>query len=113
MNNEKMPRGDADHARIQSKQGRLSVDVSVETFPKAFSKFSAAAEQFAMGLSDILNRKFAWRYLEYLQETARGLASDRPNVNGARPACRLIRSEMDRLFKSHFFRPDELVSDRI
>ncbi len=71
--------------------------------------FSQAAQTFAMNLSEDLYRKFALRYVEYLQEMARGLESSRPHPINGRPACTLIRAELERLFRSHFLRADEVA----
>src|SRR5262249_28788004 len=95
--------------RIRSKKGRLSIDIQGPHFETTFADFTKAAEQFAVHLSDALNRKFAYRYLEYLQGVARGSEPLKPNPFG-RPACRLICYELERLFQSYFFRLDQLVA---
>jgi len=94
--------------RIKTKKGRLNMDVPTASFPTAFSTFSSAAEGFAMTLSDVLHRKFAYSYLTYLQEVAQGAEQVRPNAVSGRPACRLICYELERLFRCHFFKPDEV-----
>jgi hypothetical protein len=95
--------------RLRSKRGRLSIDIPCPHFETAFGNFTNAAEHFAMHLSDALDRKFAYQYLGYLQEVARGSESSKPNPNG-HPACRLICYELERLFRCYFFRPDQLVA---
>ena len=92
---------------VTIKNGRLRTELPADVFRIAFVNFSQAAETFAMNLGDDLYRKFALRYIEYLQEIARGLESSRPHAMHGRPACTLIRAELERLFRSHFLRPDE------
>jgi|SRR5262245_48638910 len=93
--------------RVTNSKGRLSMDLPVNSFQAAFLNFSKAAEAFAMSLSDPLHRKFAFQYLEYLQDIARGSERSKLSTNG-RPNCRLIGAELERLFRCHFFRPDHL-----
>ena len=95
--------------RLRIKRGRLSIDIPRPHFETALRDFTNAAEHFAMHLSDALGRKFAYHYLGYLQELARGSELARPNPNG-RPAGRLICYELERLFRCYFFRPDQLVA---
>jgi len=96
--------------RIKFRSGRLRIDLPSECFPTSFSSFTSAAESFAMGLSDVLHRKFAYRYLSYLQEIARSSEPPKPSSIHGLPACRLICNELERLFASHFFRPNEAVA---
>jgi hypothetical protein len=84
---------------------RLSIDVHVDSFQAAFLSFNDAAEAFCMSLSDAMDRKFAWRYLAYLQGIARGSELPKPHSTG-RPSSSLIRCELERLFESHFSRSD-------
>ena len=93
--------------RIRSKVGRLIVDLPAESFQTAFTDFSRAAEDFAMTISSPWERKFAFQYLGYLQGIAHGSEQPRARTVSGRPACRLICLEMERLFRSHFFRPTE------
>jgi len=95
--------------RVRGKKGRLSIDIPGPHFETAFAGFTNAAEDFAMNLTDVLHRKFAFKYLGYLQEVARGSEPVKPNPNG-RPACRLISAELERLFCSHFFRPEQVAA---
>jgi hypothetical protein len=95
--------------RLKNKRGRLSIDIPRPHFETAFRDFTNAAEHFAIHLSDALDRKFAYQYLEYVQEVARGSELVKPNPIG-RPACRLICYELERLFRCHFFRPCDCTS---
>ena len=95
-------------SRIKLGKGRLAIDVPAHSFREAFSTFSQDAERFATTLSDGLNRKFAFRYLAYLQEIAQG-AEAKPNGSG-RPDFRLICNELERLFRFHFFKPDKAIA---
>lgn len=96
--------------RLIRKKGRLSIDVPASSFQTVCLNFNNAAEAFAMSLTDRLHRKFAYQYLEYLQDIARGWERmSRPSISG-RPDCRLIGSELDRLFAGCFFRPDQLMA---
>jgi hypothetical protein len=95
--------------RVKFRRGRLAVDVPVDCFQTSFSSFTNAAETFARRLSDVLHQKFAYRYLSYLQEIARGSEPMKPYIINDRPACRLISNELDRLFRSHFCKPNEAV----
>jgi hypothetical protein len=95
------------HNRVKFRRGRLAVDVPIECFQTSFCSFTNAAELFARRLSDVLHQKFAYRYLSYLQEIARGAESTKPYSINGRPACRLITNELDRLFRSHFCKPNE------
>jgi hypothetical protein len=92
------------------KSGSLRIELSRDLFRIAFADFSQAAQTFAMNLSEDLYRKFAFRYIEYLQEIARGLESSRPHAMHGRPACTLIRAELERLFRSHFLRLDAVAA---
>jgi hypothetical protein len=96
--------------RIKFRSGRLHVDLPNECFQTSFFAFTSAAESFAMGLSDVLHRKFAYRYLSYLQEIARSSEPVKPSSVHGLPACRLICNELERLFRSHFFKPNEAVA---
>lgn len=93
--------------RIKTRKGRLNMDISRTSFQSAFSMFTRAAEEFALTLNDAVHRKFAYRYLMYLQEVAHGTVSVKPNTLSGRPAFRLICNELERLFRRHFFRPEE------
>jgi len=97
-------------SRIKFRSGRLRVDLPGECFQKSFFSFTSAAESFAMGLSDVLHRKFAYRYLCYLQEIARSSEPAKPSSIHGLPACRLICNELDRLFRAHFFQPSVAVA---
>ena len=88
--------------RIEFRRRKLQIDVSSDLFQAAFGKFTVAAEEFVLSLTDSLHRKFAHRYLVYLQEIAQGEAQSRPH-QVSYPADRLIRSELDRLFEKYFF----------
>ena len=96
------------HKVTKSRRGRLTVNVPNESFQSSFVSFTTAAENFARPLSDALLRVFAYQYLSYLQEVARGARPPRPSSYNGRPACRLIRNEMERLFRHHFS-PDEAI----
>jgi len=98
------------HTPMTIKNGRLRRELPPDLFRTAFVDFSQAAQTFAMNLSEDLYRKFALRYIEYLQEIARGLESPRPHAVHGRPACTLIRAELEKLFRSHFFRSDEVAA---
>jgi len=88
--------------RVEFKRRKLQIDVSSELYQTAFGKFTVAAEEFVLSLTDSLHRKFAHRRLVYLQELAAGGQQPRPNPVGY-PADRLIRNELDRLFEKEFF----------
>jgi len=92
--------------RIVTKKGRLRMDLPVSLFQPTFSAFCTAAESFAIALSDPLDRKFAYRYLTYLQEVANGTEEVKPSTVGGRPTCRLICNELERIFRAHFFQPE-------
>src|SRR5215468_1670694 len=94
--------------RIRTKWRRLCVDVPAESFDTAFVKFSGEAEAFAMGLSDPWHRRFACRYLTYLQDVAKGAAPTK--IIAGSPPCRLICTELERLFKAHLYRPETAVA---
>ena len=96
--------------RIKFRWGGLRVDIPGECFQTSFFSFTSAAESFAMGLSDVLHRKFAYRYLSYLQEIARSSEPAKPSSIHGLPACRLICNELERLFRAHFFQPNEAVA---
>jgi len=91
--------------RLIRRKGRLTIDVPVSSFETVFVNFNNASEAFAMSLTDRLHRVFAYQYLAYLQDIARGCERLRPSASG-RPNCRLIAQELERLFRSYFFRPD-------
>jgi hypothetical protein len=95
--------------RITRTKFRLRIDIPVESFQTAFLSFDKAAETFEMSLSDPQHRKFAHQYLGFLQDIAHGSAQLRPPTKG-RPDYRLIGAELERLFRCHFFRPDDLDS---
>jgi len=99
--------------RMVVKKGRLSIDIPADYFQTAFSKFSSDAEAFARQLSDFLQRRFAFQYLAYIQEVAHGSDLPKPTVASGQPACRLIRTELERLFRLHFYKPDEIDADGI
>jgi hypothetical protein len=80
---------------------RFSIDIHAPHFKTDFSDFTQAAEHFAVHLSDSLHRKFAYQYLNYLQEVACGSESLKPRPFG-RPARRLICYELERLFQCYF-----------
>ncbi len=92
----------SDGNRIVRGKGRLKVDIPAAMFQTAFSNFTAAAETFARGLSETLDRKFAYRYLTYLQEVAAGTEPAKPSAVAGRPTCRLICNELERLFAANF-----------
>ena len=96
--------------RIKFRSGRLRVDLPSECFQRSFFSFTSVAESYARGLSDVLHRKFAYRYLSYLQEIARSSDPAKPSSIHGLPACRLICNELERLFRSHFFQPNEAVA---
>ena len=88
--------------QVVAKKGRFTIDLSRDRYRVAFANFSNAAEAFSMSLSDPFDRRFACRYFTYLQDM------DAPKESkpfGGRPSCRLIRAELERLFKSHFCAP--------
>jgi hypothetical protein len=87
--------------RLRHKMAGLKSQVSPSSFQAIFAAFTRAAEDFAMTQSDILNRKFAYRYLTYLQDFAHGGEEVKPSFS--RPACRLICVELERLFMACFF----------
>jgi len=95
--------------RVVRSRGRLRIDVPFSSFQTVVVNFNNAAEAFVMSLTDRLHRKFAYQYLAYLQDVAHGWEQLRPSTSG-RPNCRLIGSELERLFKGHFFRPDQLIA---
>jgi hypothetical protein len=99
----------ASTSRIKFRSGGLRIDLPSACFQTSFLSFTSAAESFAMGLSDVLYRKFAYRYLTYLQEIARSSGPAKPSSIHGLPACRLICNEMERLFRAHFFQPNEAV----
>src|SRR5262247_625354 len=103
----RQPPNAATEKRVTNRKGRLRIDLPMNSFQAAFSNFNKAAEAFATSLSDPLHRKFAFQYLEYLQDIARGSERSKLSTNG-RPNCRLIGAELERLFRCHFFRPDHL-----
>jgi len=89
---------------------RLQAELPPHLFRGAFANFSTAAQAFVTSLSDDWDRKFALRYLEYLQERAYGSESPRPNTIHGRPSCTLVRAELERLFRSHFLKAYELAA---
>jgi hypothetical protein len=91
--------------RVTGRKGRLRIDLPVSSFQTAFANFNEAAHAFAMSLSDSLDRRFAYRYVGYLQDIARGSEELKRLYANGRPNCRLITAELDRLFRRHFFRP--------
>jgi hypothetical protein len=91
---------------VIGRKRRFSIDLPVDSLQEAFVSFNDAAEAFSMSLSDPMDRKFACRYLIYLQGIARGSKSPRPYSTG-RPSWSLICRELERLFRSHFSRPDQ------
>ena len=96
--------------RIARRRGRLSIDLPVSAFQTAYMSFNDAAQAFATSLSDSQHRKFAYQYFEYLQHIARGSQPpSRPHPHG-NPNSRLVMVELERLFKSHFVRPEDLPS---
>ncbi len=103
----RQPANTATEQRVTNRKGHLSIDLPTNSFQAAFLNFNKAAEAFAMSLSDPLHRKFAFQYLEYLQDIARGSDRLRLSTSG-RPNCRLIGAELQRLFRCYFFRPDQL-----
>jgi len=105
----RQPASTAAEKRVTNRKGRLSIDLPVNSFQAAFLNFNKAAEAFAMSLSDPLHRKFAYQYLGCLQDIAHGSDQLKPSTSG-RPDCRLIRAELERLFRCHFFRPDQTTS---
>jgi hypothetical protein len=94
--------------RVTVGKGRLRIDVPMHSFHAANMNFNSAAEAFAVSLNDQLHRKFAYQYFDYLQDIARGWEQSKPSVSG-RPDCRLIASELERIFRCCFFRPDQLM----
>jgi hypothetical protein len=60
------------------------------------------------GLSDPWHRRFAYRYLGYLQDVANG--ADPTKTFAERPSCRLICTELERLFKAHLYRPETTLA---
>jgi hypothetical protein len=104
-----LPMAQPANSRFKIRRGRFSVDVPSASLQTAFTGFTAAAERFAVTLSDPFHRRFALQYLTYLQEIVRGAEASRPNPINGRPDFRLIRNEMERLFRSHF-RPDERLA---
>lgn len=87
--------------RLRLKIESLKSELSPSMFQTSFATFSRAAEEFAMTQTDVLNRKFAYRYLTYLQDFAHGGDAVKPSFS--RPACRLICVELERLFMACFF----------
>src|SRR5262249_15033945 len=91
------------HAQYSGRRKRrLRVELPAHLFPTAFSNFSNTAQAFTMGLSEELHRKFAVRYLMYLQEVAHGSKPVKPHPPGGCPAFTLIRAELERLFQCYF-----------
>jgi hypothetical protein len=105
----RQPANASPETRVIRRKGRLSIDVPINSFETVFVNFNNAAEAFAISLTDRLHRKFAYQYVAYLQDIARGSEQLRPSTSG-RPNCRLIGSELERLFRFYFFRPDELMA---
>ena len=95
---------------VVSRNGRLRAELPPDLFRAAFANFSNAAQTFATSLSGEQDRKFALRYLEYLQEHAYGSESPRPYPIHGRPSCTLVRAELERLFRSHFLKAHELAT---
>jgi hypothetical protein len=98
------------HRRVTIKNGRLRIELSPDLSRIALADFSQAAQTYAMNLSEDLYRKFAFRYIGYLQEIAHGLEPSKPHAIHDLPACTLIRAELERLFRSHFLRLDEVAA---
>jgi hypothetical protein len=96
--------------QVISRKRRLCIDLPADCLQAAFVSFNDAAEAFWMSLSDPLDRKFACRYLTYVQGIARGSELPKPYSTG-RPSWSLIRCELERLFRSHFSRPDRQKPD--
>ena len=88
--------------QLEFKRRKLQIDLSSDLFQAAFGRFTVAAEEFVLSLTDSLHRRFAHRYLVYLQEIAQGAELPRSNAVSL-PAYRLIRNELDRLFEREFF----------
>jgi hypothetical protein len=59
------------HQTNEKQEGRFSIDIHGLHFETDFADFTQAAEHFAVHLSDARHRKFAYQYLQYLQEIAR------------------------------------------
>jgi len=97
-------------SRSSYRKRRLRVEIPPELFQTAFANFTRGAEGFAMSLSDETHRKFALRYLEYLQDIARGADLLKPKGGGFRPASRLICAELERLFRCYFASADGIVA---
>jgi hypothetical protein len=98
------------HDRIRTRAGRLCIDLPVDSFQPAFTNFTSEAEEFAMSLTDRLHRRFAYQYLGYLQEVANGLEPIKTNTVSGRPACRLICTELERIFRQNFYKPIDLAA---
>jgi hypothetical protein len=95
---------------VIGRKKRFSIDLPVDSLQAAFVSFNDAAEAFSISLSDPMDRKFACRYLIYLQGIVRGSESSKPYSTG-RPSWSLICRELERLFRSHFSRPDQRKPD--
>src|ERR1700730_17303688 len=90
--------------RIRTRKGSLSIDIPAELFEASLAAFTKAAEDFILKLTEPLHRRFAYRYLIYLQEVARLVQQSRPNTFRGRgqPAYRLICNELEQLFRQYF-----------
>ena len=104
-------RADVSPEKRVTRKGRLRIDLPINSFETAFVNFNNASEAFVASLTDSLHRRFAYRYLEYLQDIARGSDRLKPSTN-RQPNWRLIGYELERLFKSYFFRPDQPVTQQ-
>jgi hypothetical protein len=105
----RQPTSPSDEKRVTSRKRGLSIDLPINSFPTALVNFNQSAEAFAMSLSHPQHRKFAYQYLACLQDIVHGSDQLKPSTSG-RPDCRLIRAELERLFRCHFFRPDQTTS---
>jgi len=97
-------------SRLRYGKRHLQVEVRGDLFQLAYTDFRSAAEAFAVSLSDEMHRDFAFRYLKYLQDIAKGTALIKPNEFGLGPASRLIRAELDRLFDLSFLSTDRKIA---
>jgi hypothetical protein len=105
-----MPSRRSMRSRLQYGQRHVSIEIPAESFESACTNFNRAAEAFVASLSDQVHRTFAYRYLEYLKNIARGTKINKPDEFGLGPAGRLIRGELDRLFDLNFLSTDSLIA---
>jgi hypothetical protein len=105
-----MPSRRSMRSRLQYGQRHVSAEIPVESFESACTNFNRAAEAFVVSLSDEVHRTFAHRYLEYLENIARGTKINKPEGFGLGPAARLIRGELDRLYDLNFLSTDSLIA---